>query len=350
MGVRYCTREDVKRALDAAETARANWQIDDAIDGATDSIDGLTHRSFRPELATKSFDWPNLQRSPSWVLWLDGCDLVELVSATAGGVALNLADVLLEPNQYGPPYNRIEVNLGSASTFQAGDTHQRAIALTGYWCGADVVEEVVGELAGDLAADVDATASITWTSAKIGVGDVLRIGDERMTVVDKLMVDTMQDLQAGLTASTAAVTVTVSSGAAFAPGQILLVESERLLVVDVAGNQVTVRRAYDGSVLAVHNSGTDIYSLTGTDIDRAQLGTALAAHLSGATIYRHLVPGIIRRLAVAETLNTLLQEASGYARRERTGDASRAIDESGIDELRSRVRRRYGRKARTAAI
>lgn len=350
MGVRYCTREDVKRALDVAETARTDWQIDDAIDGATDSITGLTHRTFRPVLATKSFDWPDLQRGPTWALWLNGADLIELVSATAGGVALDLANLLLEPNQYGPPYSRVEVNIGSASAFQSGDTHQRAIALTGVWCGCEVVEEVVGTLAGNLDADLAATASITWTSAQIGVGDVLRIGDERMTVAEKLMVDTAQDLQADLGATQNAVTVTVTSGGGFAPGQVLLVESERMLVVDVAGNNVTVKRAYDGSVLAAHVTGASIYSLTGLDIDRAQLGTSLAAHLSGAVVYRHLVPGLVKSLAKAEAINTLLQEQGGYARIQRAEAAQQDGFGDGLSDIRARVYRKFGRKARTAAI
>lgn len=350
MGVRYCTREDVKRALDVAETARADWQIDDAIDGATDSITGLTHRTFRPELATKSFDWPDLQRSPTWVLWLNGSELIELTSATAGGTALNLANLLLEPNQYGPPYNRLEVNIGSSSAFQAGSTHQRAIELTGVWCGCEVVEEVVGTLDGTLAADVAATAAISWTSAQVGVGDVLRIGDERMTVAEKLMVDTGQGLGADVGATQNAVTLAVASGAAFAPGQVLLVESERMLVVDVAGNNVTVKRAYDGSVLAAHLTGADIYSLTGVDITRAQLGTTLAAHAADAPVYRHLVPGLIKSLAKAEALNTLLQEQGGYARVQRAEAAQQDGFGDGLTDLRTRVYRKFGRKARTAAI
>lgn len=350
MGVWYCTREDVKRALDAAETARSDWQIDRAIEGATDSIDGLTHRTFRPVLATKYFDWPDPQRSPSWVLWLNGSELVELVSATSGGVAMDIADLLLEPNQYGPPYDRVEVNIGSASAWSAGDTHQRALGLTGYWMGCELAEEVVGTLAGNLDADVTATAQITWTSAKVGVGDVLRIGSERMVVAERTMVDTTQDLQADLAATQNAVTVSVSSGTAFAPGQVVLVESERMLVVDVAGNNVTVKRAWDGSVLASHPTGASIYSLTGVDIDRAQLGTTLAAHLSGAVIYRHLVPGLVKQLAVAESINTVLQEKGGYSRVQRSDAAQQEGFGDGLPDLRKRVYRKFGRKNRTAAI
>lgn len=349
-GIWYCTREDVKGALDSAQTARNDAQVDRAVAAGSRSVEGLLHRKFRPVVATRSFPWPDEQRPPSWVLWLNGNELVSLTSLTAGGTTIPTGNLLLEPNEYGPPFNRIEVDLSTSSAFQANDTHQRAIVVTGVW-GYDDVEEQVGELAANLDADVDATASITWTSTNIGVGDVLRIGSERMIVTGRTMVDTTQDLQADMTASAASVTVAVSSGTAFSAGQLLLVDAERMLVVDVAGNNVVVKRAWDGSVLAAHSTGASVYALTGVDVDRAQLGTALAAHSNTDPIYRHVVPDLVRQLAVAEAINSLQQETAGYARRERSVESEREIGgDGGLDSLRARCRRRYGRKARTAAI
>jgi hypothetical protein len=344
-----CTREDVKGALDSAETARNNAQVDRAVDGASRSVEGYLHREFRPTLATKYFDWPGEQRPRPWRLWIEGrAQLVELDAVTAGGVAIPTGNVFLEPANYGPPYDRVEIDLGTTSAFSSAATHQRAIAFTGLW-GYSNDEEQVGSLAADLAADANAAPSITWTTADIGVGDVLRIGDERMIVSARSMVDTTQNLQTAIGASTADVTVAVASGAAFTPGEVVLLDSERMLVVDVAGNNLTVKRAWDGSVLAAH-TGSGIYSLTGVDVDRAQLGTVLAAHSSGAAIYRHLVPGLVRELATAEALDTLLQQQSGYARRQRSGDAAQEDGGRGLPDLRDQARRRFGRKARTGAI
>lgn len=349
-GIWLCTREDVKGALDSAETARNNAQVDRAVAAAARSVEGLLHRKFRPVVATRSFAWPDDQRSPSWVLWLNGNELISLDSVTAGGTSIPTGNLLLEPNEYGPPYSRIEVDLGSQSAFQSGDTRQRAIAVTGLF-GYDNTEEPVGALAADLAADDDATASITWTTPTIGVGDVLRIGDERLIVTARTMVDTTQDLQADMAALASAVTVSVSSGSAFAAGQVILVDAERMLVVDVAGNNVIVKRGWDGSVLAAHTDGADVYALTGVDVDRAQLGTTIGAHTSGDAIVRHVVPELVRQLAVAEAINSIQQETAGYARRERSVESERDIaGDGGLDALRERCRRRYGRKARTAAI
>lgn len=346
-GIWLCTREDVKGALDSAETARNNAQVDRAVAAATRSVEGLLHRTFRPVLATKYFDWP--QHSRPWRLWINDRDqLIELEQLTAGGVDIPTGDLLLEPANDGPPYDRIEVDLSTNSAFAAGSTHQRAIAATGLW-GYRNDEEQVGTLAADLAGAEDAPAAITWTSTDIGVGDVLRIGDERMIVTSRSMVDTTQDLQADMAPSTADVTVAVTSGTAFGAGQVLLIDAERMLVVDVAGTNIIVKRAWDGSVLAPH-SGSDIYSLTGVDVDRGQLGTTTAAHSNGAAIYRHIVPGLARELAIAEALTNLQQAQAAYAGRSGSGESDRAVGGRGLLDIRQQAYAELGRKARTGAV
>lgn len=344
-----CTREDVKSALDSAETARNNRRVDRAIAAATGSIKGLTHRDFRPTLDTRYFDWPDLNRSRSWRLWLGEDELISATTVTAGGTVLAPADILLTFGVNGEaPFAAVETNIGSNSVFEAGDTHQRAIGILGLYGYRDD-EEVVGSLSAGLAADDAATASINWTTADIGVGDLLRIGAERMTVADKSMVDTGQDLQSPLTASTGDTLIAVTSGTQFGVDQVLLLDAERVLVVDVAGNNLVVKRAWDGSVLGAH-TGSSIYSLMGVDVDRAQQGTTLAAHLSGALVYRHLVPGLVNQLAVAESLVALQQQAAGYAHTERAGEGERVTAATGLADLREQVRREFGRKIRAGAI
>lgn len=349
MGVWFCTREDVKNALDSASTARNDWQVDQAVEGASRSVEGLLRRKFRPLLATKYFDWPDLQRGRSWRLWLNGSELISLTSLTAGGVAIPNPNLFLEPANYGPPYDSIEVDLSSVSAFTSRSTHQRAIAVTGLFGYAND-EEQVGTLSADLSGSVTATASITWTTPQIGAGDVLRIDSERMIVTERSMVDTTQNLGADMAATSSSVTLAVSAGTAFAPGQVLLVGSERMLVIDVAGNNLTVKRAWDGSVLAAHTTGADVYSLTGTDVDRAQLGTLLTGHTTGAVIYRHRVPGLVRQLTKAEAINTLLQEQGGYSRVQRSEAAQQDGFGDGLPDLRKQARSAYGRRARSAAI
>lgn len=347
-GAWYCTREDVKHALDVKETARSDAQVDRAIEAATSDVDGLTHRRFYPQVGTRYFDWPSAQGGRAWRLWLDDIEVVSLDSLVAGGATIPAADYLLEPVNSGPPYNRIEIDLSSSSAFAAGNTHQRAIAATGLWCGCPAEEAPAGALAEAL--DATETGVDVTDSAAIGVGNIIKVDSERMIVTGKQMLDTGQNLGGNLTASTADVTVPVSTGSAYAVYEVILIDSERMLIVDIAGNNLTVKRAWDGTVLAAHTSGADIYAPRTLVVTRGALGTSAAAHSSSAAIVRHVVPGLVRNYAVALSLDTLLQERSGYAREVGSGDNAREASGRGLRALRDDVITAYGRKARQRAV
>jgi len=345
----YATREDVKGALDSAETARNNGQVDRAIASGSRAIEALTHRRFYPQLAVRYFDWPNPNSRTAFRLWLDADEVITVTSLTAGGVAIPATDYFLEPFNSGPPFTHVEIDLDSPSAFSSGGTRQRAIAITGTF-GHSAAEEPVGALTASLAADPAATATATWTTARIGVGDILRIDAERVIVTERTMVDSTQNLGNTMTASAGDVTVQVSNGTAFTAEEVILVGSERMRIVDIAGNNLTVKRAWDGTVLAAHSSGVDVFTLTGVELDRAQLGTTLAAHSSGATIYRHVVPDLVRDLAIAEAVNQLQQETSGYARVIGEGENAREGTGRGLFDLRRDTMAAYGRQARARAV
>lgn len=344
MGVWYCTVEDVRDALDFAESARSDAQIGRAVDSASRSVEGLLRRRFYPWTGTRYKAWPNYQYARPWRLWLDQDELISLTSITAGGSAVT--GYFLEPINTGPPYTRIETDLASSSAFSSGTTHQRAIAITGVF-GYSADEAPAGALAEAL--DGTETAVDVTDSAAVGVGSILRVDSERMTVTGKVMLDTGQDLQADLTASVADVSVSVTTGSAYAVGEVLLLDSERMRVEAVAGNTLTVRRAVDGSVLASH-SGSDIYAPRTLTVVRGDLGTAAATHSSSAPIVRHIVPGLVHELAVAESINTLQQEQSGYARVVGEGDNAIEVRGQGLSAIRMDALDRYGRRARTRAV
>lgn len=349
-GAWYCTRQAVKEALDVKETARSDSQIDRVIGSSSRAIEGMLRRKFYPQTATRYFTWPPDQPGRSYRLWLDEDEIISLTSLVSGGVTISSSDYFLEPANQGPPFNSIEIDLSSSASFQSGDTRQRSIAATGLF-GYRNDEEVVGSLSAELAASESATASITFSTADIGVGDILRIDNERIIVTARVMVDSTQNLGgAGLAASASDTTVPVSDGTAFGPGMILLLNAERMLVVDVAGNNVIVKRAWDGSVLAVHATNADIYTLTGVDVARAQLGTTLALHTTSSVVYRWVVPELVRNLCIAESVNTLLQEQSGYARVVGSGESARNASGDGLEDIRKRALETYGRRLRHGAI
>lgn len=347
----YATREQVKRALDSAETARTNAQVDRAIAAASRSIEQLCHRVFHPWDGTRYLGFPRRNANSSWRIWLDENDLVSLTTLTSGGTTITSADYFLEPVNSGPPYTSIEVDLSSNSVFASGDTWQHSIVLTGTWGWWDEQEQV-GTLADDLDASLTDTATITWTdSADIGVGSILKIDSERVVVAETSFVDSLQNTGGALTASAANVTVTVSDGTGFYVGEVIRIDSERMLVVDTSSTTLTVKRAWDGSVLAAHNTAADVYGLTGIQIARAQLGTTLAAHTTSDVVYRYVVPPLINDLCVAEALAQLQNEQSAYARDGGgSGEGSFGPAGKGLNGLRSAVKASYGRKARTMAI
>lgn len=343
--VSYCSREDVKASLDVKESARANAQIDRLIKASSRAIEGLTHRFFYPWTGTKYFDWPNDQYAKTGRLWLNQHELVSASSVTTSGTVISSADYFLEPVNSGPPYSHLDLDLGSSAAFDSGNTAQRSIAITGVFYQLD--ETTAGALAEAL--DSSETAIDVTDSAVIGVGHIIRVDTERMIVRGKSMLTTAQTLQTPVTASNADVIMAVTTGSAYNVDEIILLDSERMLIVDIAGNNLIVKRAWDGSVLASH-TGSTIYALRTLNVTRGALGTTAAAHDTASVINKHLPPPLVEQLAIAETLTALQQEGSAYARVVGSGDNQREASGKGLADLRDQVYTRYGRKVRMRAI
>ena len=346
----YATREAVKQAIDSKATAYNDSRVDDALDAASRAVEGLCHRRFYPETATRYFDWPNAQTAAPWRLWLDDSDLISLTSISSGGTTISTADVILEPNRTGPPYNRVEIDLSSSAAFGGGATHQQDITITGLWGHSN--DESTAGLVDEAMTDTETAMDVT-DSAAIGVGQVIRVGTERMLVTGKTMKDTLVNIDAAdsLTASVSDVSITLSTTTG-APvvGETILIDSERMLVVDLAGTVATVRRAWDGSTLAAHAAGADIYAPRTLTVTRGALGTTAAAMALGDAVYRWDPPGTVRALTVAEASVILLQGAAGWARTAGTGDNQREVTGRGLAQLRAQVYATYGRKARSRAV
>ena len=346
----YATREQVKRALDVAETARNNAQIDRAIASSSRSIESQTHRKFYPYDGTRYFGFrPWRDASSSWRMWTNGDEIVSVSSLVVAGDTISSSDYFLEPINSGPPYDRIEMDLSSNSVFTSDDTWQRAVAVTGTFGFWDEQEQV-GTLASNLDADITDTATITWSDpVDVGVGSILKIDSERVIVTEMSFVDSTQNASA-LTAANSDVAITVSDGTGFYVGEVIRIDSERMLVVDTASTTLTVKRAWDGSVLAAHSLNADIYGRTGVTLQRASLGTTLAAHTTSDVVYRYVVPAGINDLCIAEAVTQLEQEKGSYARSQGSSESEFTGIGRGLQGIRKAVYAEYGRKARTRAI
>lgn len=352
----YATREDIKKALDFKETARADDRIDRVLEAASESVDDQCNRNeFAPTILTRFFDWPSGQYARPWRLWLDASGLISVTEVSSGGVIADLATVLLEPNRKGPPYSRIELNIATSSGWIGGNTHQRDISITGLW-GYTANETLLGATVTALN-DTSRTVTVdAATSGDIGVGSLLRVGTERLLVTGRRQADTGQTLTMAADGQAKTTTIPVVDGAEVAVNETILVGGERMLVVDVAGNNVIVRRSWDGSTLAAHDTGATVWAPRLLTVQRGALGTTAAAHDTGATVQRWDPPALVRTLTIAEAVTTLSQEPAGYGRVARTsgggtssGTGPRPVT-STIDDIRQQCVNAHGRKIRTRAV
>lgn len=329
----YCWRGAVKAALDSDLTARDDPAVDRAIQAAAPTIDALVRWShFDPRVDTRYFDWPSGDRSRSFRLWLDQHGLISLTTATSGGTALT--GLLLEPVNDGPPFDRVETDLATSSTFTTGDTHQQAIAITGLWGHSDVTAP-----AGALAEALDATETAVDVSngALVDVWMLLRADNERMIVTDRAMLDSGQNLGTNLDDSSTAQTVNLTSGAAFNIGEEILIDAERMLLLEITGNNGLVRRAYNGTALAAHTTPADIYVSRRLTVERGANGTTAATHSDATALTRWAPPADIEALAVAEAMVQVAQELAQYGRVIGQGEAAREMRGAGIEDARNRV-------------
>lgn len=342
----YANRETVKRALDIKETALANDQIDRLLQSASRSIDGDLKRKFYPRVMTFEIDWPNSQSPTPWRLWLNDKELVSVTELRSGGVVIGPGGFITYPDD-GPPFNRIEIDTSTNSSFTTGSTHQKAISITGVF-GYTLNLQALGGLVG--AIDADDTTVVIGNGSLVGVGDLLVIESEYLQVTGRTWLDSTQTLQSpALTASAANTSLNVTTGSAFHAGETILLDSEKMLITDVSGNSLSVRRAYDGSVLASH-SGSTIYVSRNLTVTRGVNGTTGASHLISTPVSRWVPPSLITQLCIAETINALQQESSAYARVVGTGETAIEARGVGLADLRKRACTTHGRQMRTRAV
>lgn len=352
----YATVEMLESAADVASTARVRPQAVRALAAASERVDGQLRRVFYPKLTTRSFDWPDMTPRgvgvPSYSLWLESNEMISLSSLTSGGTVISLSSATLRRSDDldEPPYSRLELSLASGAAFSSGSTFQRSLPVTGVF-GYRLDESDDGT--------VSAIASTTTTTvsratvadfSQLGIGSLIRVDSERMLVTGRTLVSTTQTLATSPAASPAATSIGVSSGAAFAVGETITIDAERMRIDDIAGNTLLVRRAVDGSVLAAHVSTTLVYAPRTLVVQRGVLGTTAATHSASATVHLFEYPPLVRDLTIAEALIQLEGEISKYARVVGTGEGQRNASFTGIKDIRAQAWRQYGRKHRPGTI
>jgi hypothetical protein len=346
--ITYCTREMVQREMGFADTARLTARVDRACRAARRDIDRLTHRTFYPTLDTRRFDIPN-----TGTLWLFDHELADTpTSIITGGTTMATTDYILRPES-GPPYRWIEIDTSGSVSWTAGDTWQNAISIVGPF-GASADSDAAGTITE--AMNTSVTTCDVSDSSLVGVGDLLKVDSERMVVTNKTYVDTTVTLSGNIAASKAVTAVAVSSGAGISAGETILVDSERMFVESVSGNTLIVVRGEQGTVLEAHATSDAVYAPRRLTVVRAAAGTTAASHLDNATATRNLPPPLITEGSTALAVNYVQQGSAGYAQvlgsgnqKRDTGNVRDALG-GGLSALLETVYAAHGRKARSRAV
>lgn len=347
MDIVYATREQVTRSLEIAHTSWSNSLIDQKLRASSRSIEGLLHRRFYPERRTILKDWPNYQGAPTWQLWLDGEELISLETLTSGGNVIpgNQRFLRRGDDRDEPPYSYIELDLSTAAAFGAGLTFQRSVSVLGLfgYKETDTSVPASGQLGGNVNSSVQSIVINPLNgSLDVGVGSLLLVGTERMVLTNRRMSDTGQNLQGTMTDVQSDVIVDVTDGTAFAVDEVILLGAERMKIDDIAGNNLIVTRAWDGTPLTTHSAAEDVYALRTFTAARGVLGSTAASHTLADSVWAHDY-GIVNELCIAETVVALEQNSAGYARVVGSGANARESKGAGLEDLRMRAQEAVGR-------
>jgi hypothetical protein len=190
-----------------------------------------------------------------------------------------------------------------------------SVRITGRWGKYEnVVDTGLTVDAGGLD-DADLTL-VTSNGASISPGMILRVEGE------DIFVSGLGSPTAGVTEIDAAMdasqdTMTVKDGTKLNIGEIIRVGLEKMKVLDIATNTVSVQRAYHKTRLATHADDADVDVYRTPVIERAVNAASLpASHAAGKKIYQLVPPANINQLCRKLTILSLEQAKSKYSGRQ----------------------------------
>lgn len=332
--------------------------LDRIIEAVSRQIDGLCNRrpgGFIPETKTRLYRWPPLTPYRSAVLELDE-DLISvttLQSEAQNSTPTTIAstDYFLEPANSGPPYKRIEIDLSSTAAFAAGDTPQRSISVAGSWAYKSATKSA-GTVSSGLASDATATSMVCSNAGLVDVGSHLLIQSEQLFVTEQdfaALGTILLNMAGNLAADHATVTVTVDASHGIVAGEVIRIDAEQMYVERVSSNDLTVRRAYNGTVLASHTDDTAIHINRTLTVERGVNGTTAATHANATAISVYEPPFDVVQLCVAEVIATVQQEQAGYGRSIGAGEGAVEFSGRALEKLREQVSGKYRRYRKAAA-
>lgn len=339
----YVTREAFKRAANI-EGTDLHPVIDRHIGAGSRLVDGLSHTRFIPLTATRYLPYSNRYLRGGKLYFQE--DLWSLTSLKDQGTTLRTltADThfTLEPANFGPPYHWAEILQSQAISFESGaTTPQRSFQIIGQWSRYSATKpasQLDGAITSGTTLQVD-------DGSKVEVGNTLLIESEAIFVSERDEVDLAKNTTAALTVDDTEVTIALEDPATdLAVGELIRIDGEKMRVMAVnSATSVVVERAVDGSNLAAHLSGADIYVFRRFTVERGVNGTTSASHADNTAISKYTVPGPIEELAVAEAVAAYQQERGGWGGVFGASGYQGEWSQRSLDALRERVLGQYRR-------
>ena len=341
----YSTREIVKAAA-GITGSRFDASVDLAVESASRQIEHSTHTWFIPRIETRKYDarWPVIigQRLTfdAYVIsisaFTDEGDNVAPVAST---------DYRLLPENDGPPYYAVEIltDVGGADFKADPNTPQQSFRVTGSW-GAYSATVAATELSAAITDAADTTFDVK-DSGKVDVGDTVLIGTEQAFVSERTMIDLAVNTSGALDADLTDTGLGLGDPADdLIAGEVVRIDSEQMLVESVnSATSVVFQRAVNGTILAAHSSGADIYVARRLTAIRGVNGTTAATHADDAPITKYAPPIDVRQLATAMAVDEFKQGQAGWGREVGRGDLTREFTGNSIAKLRKRVVRAHRR-------
>lgn len=350
----YTTRCALKRAGEINGVDK-DPIVDRHIESASRFVSRRTRRCFIPSKQTRTYRWPDrFRNNRGTVLWLDQ-DLVSVCTLQSEAqnscpTTISACDFFVEPNNTGPPFDRIEIDLSSCASFSSGDTPQRSISVNGLW-GFSNDKTSAGTVASGLACCACATSMVVSDASRVCVGHTLCIECEQIFVSDRSFaaLDSILVNDACIAAQQNDVTITVDACHGIKARETIKLDSEEMFVTHVSGNDLTVQRAYNGTVLAAHCDCTAVQINRTLTVERGVNGTTAATHADCTAICRYEPEHDIQNWTLALALASLTQENAHWGRSVGTGEGAQEFRSVDLANLTKDMTKRYQR-SRMAAV
>lgn len=340
----YATREAVKLAA-SITGSELDFLIDRHLRSTSAHIEKVLNRWFIPRTRTYEFRWPPRLFSRRYVIELPD-DLLAVTTLktkaqNASPTTIASTDFFLEP-QWGPPYDRIEIDLSSTAAFETGDTPQRSISVLGRW-GFGEETESAGTVRDGSGINASVTTLVCSDGSAIDVGDTLLVESESIEVTQKKSAaeENADQLDGALTADMSNTTVTVDSGSRYNEGEIILVDAEKMFIHSISSNDLSVTRAFDGSVLAAHSNNAGVHVFRTLTIRRGANGTTAATHAQTTTISRYQPQPDVVRLCVADVIASVRQDRAAWGNSIGAGEGKQEFEARGLGELWRQIKGEY---------